>query len=252
MSFDQFMGRNISPMRFECNRQSDIFLYQNCDMETFANRVRIRRKEMGLSQKELARLSGLSQTTISDIERGRNDASREIVELAAALQCRSHWLKTGDGPRLDSSPSIQMNVTPTLLGGGKIVPRIALVQAGNWRAIVDDFTPGCGDDWVMCSNDSGPHTFGLVVTGNSMEPDFKEGDTIIVDPDIRPTPGCYVVARNHRFEATFKQYKARGVDESGQERFELKPLNDDYATISSDEGPIEIIGKVIEHRRKLR
>jgi phage repressor protein C with HTH and peptisase S24 domain len=31
-----------------------------------------------------------------------------------------------------------------------------------------------------------------------MEPEFKEGDTIIVDPDLCPGPGDYVVAKNGR------------------------------------------------------
>jgi SOS-response transcriptional repressor LexA len=36
-----------------------------------------------------------------------------------------------------------------------------------------------------------------------MEPDFKEGD-IIVDPELEPVPGEFVVAKNGDNEATFK------------------------------------------------
>ena len=38
-----------------------------------------------LSQTELGRKCGLSQTTISDLERGRNDGSTEIPAIAKAL-----------------------------------------------------------------------------------------------------------------------------------------------------------------------
>ena len=98
MSFAQFMSHSISPMRLPFNRQIGYAMYHNRDMSTFASRVRSRRKELELSQAELAKRSKLSKTTISDIERGRNDASREIVELAVALQCAPERLKTGQGP----------------------------------------------------------------------------------------------------------------------------------------------------------
>ena len=64
-------------------------------MDTFANRVRARRKQLGLTQIQLARKSGLSQTTIADIERGRNDGSRSLLELADALNCDPEHLTKG-------------------------------------------------------------------------------------------------------------------------------------------------------------
>lgn len=48
-------------------------------------RVRARREELKLSQGELARRSGYSQTAISAIERGATKAPQEIFQLAEAL-----------------------------------------------------------------------------------------------------------------------------------------------------------------------
>ena len=54
--------------------------------EKFGNRIRTLRKERGLSQEDLAELSGLDRTYISGIERGlRNVALRNIAALAQAL-----------------------------------------------------------------------------------------------------------------------------------------------------------------------
>ena len=54
--------------------------------EKFGQRIRALRKERGLSQEELAELSGLDRTYISGIERGiRNVALRNIETLAEAL-----------------------------------------------------------------------------------------------------------------------------------------------------------------------
>lgn len=93
------------------------------------------------------------------------------------------------------------------------------------------------------------YTFALRIMGNSMEPEFREGDVVVIDPDVAPTPGDYVVARNHVEAATFKKYRPRGVDENGHPIFELVPLNDDYAVMRSDQEPICIIGTMVEHTR---
>lgn len=54
-------------------------------MKTLGESVKSQRKKAGFTQEELARLSGLSQSTISDIERGRNESSREVHAIALAL-----------------------------------------------------------------------------------------------------------------------------------------------------------------------
>ena len=54
--------------------------------DKFGARLRMLRKERGLSQEKLAELSGLDRTYISGIERGiRNVALRNIEALAQAL-----------------------------------------------------------------------------------------------------------------------------------------------------------------------
>lgn len=137
----------------------------------------------------------------------------------------------------------------TLPGGIREVPVISSVQAGLWREAVDSYAPGAGHDYVVVQADLGSHTFALKVRGDSMEPEFKEGDTIIIDPDIKPTPGDYVVARNEDQEATFKKYRPRGRNAQGIDVIELVPLNEDYPILRSDVSPIEIIGTLVEHRR---
>lgn len=63
-------------------------MYHNSDMEklnTFSDRLRYARKRREMTQFELGKKSGLSQATISDIERGRNYGSTESVLLASIL-----------------------------------------------------------------------------------------------------------------------------------------------------------------------
>jgi len=66
-------------------------------MKSFGQRVKTLRKQMRMSQLALARACGISQTTISDIERGRNQTSAEIVALARALNTTAEALLDGYG-----------------------------------------------------------------------------------------------------------------------------------------------------------
>ena len=133
--------------------------------------------------------------------------------------------------------------------GLRRVPRISFVQAGVWTEAVDAYAPGAGEDYLLTQTDLGPLAFALTVRGASMEPEFREGDTIIIDPDVKPAPGDFVVAKNLDDEATFKKYRPRGINERGQLVIELIPLNEDFPSLRSDCTPIQIIGTMMEHRR---
>lgn len=141
------------------------------------------------------------------------------------------------------------NIEFTDLGGVRRVPVISYIQAGVWTEIANAFQPGDTHDWLITSDKHSKETFVLTIRGNSMEPDFKEGDAVIIDPAVKPRPGSFVAAKNGREEATFKKYRPRTIDVLGNEIFELVPLNDDYPTMRSSEQPIEIIGTMVEHRR---
>ena len=141
------------------------------------------------------------------------------------------------------------NAEFTPLAGVRRVPVISYIQAGVWTEIAGDFQPSDAHDWLITSDKHSGETFVLTIRGNSMEPDFKEGDAVIIDPSVKPRPGSFVAAKNGREEATFKKYRPRSIDVLGNEVFELVPLNEDYPTMRSDEQPIEIIGTMVEHRR---
>ncbi len=68
-------------------------------VSSIGERLLIARKKRGLSQEALANLLNppLSQSAIAHIENGRNESSRHIVWIAAALHIRAEWLVTGEG-----------------------------------------------------------------------------------------------------------------------------------------------------------
>jgi len=87
-----------------------------------------------------------------------------------------------------------------------------------------------------------------------MEPEFQAGDVIIVDPNIQPRPGDFVVAKlDGEEKATFKKYRDRGSDQDGTRVIELVPSNPDYPTLRIDSrNPGKIIATMVEHRRRRR
>ncbi|MGL6006076.1 LexA family protein [Aeromonas sobria] len=217
-------------------------------------RIKQTRKRLGYSQEILGSRVGVSRVSISQWERGENTPNgRYLNELAAALGVTVDWLLTGAGDASVSSVEQPIpgyhNVEPAVILPGKRIPVLSYVQAGNWREMCEQASNFDGNvEFVAASSEIGPYGFGLWLRGDSMVPLFKEGDLIIVDPDEGPQPGDYVVAKNGSGEATFKKYRPRGIDENGQEVFELVPLNDDYPTMHSDRQHIQIIGVMVEHR----
>ncbi len=76
----------------------------------------------------------------------------------------------------------------------------------------------------MEQNACGGEPFALRVLGDSMMPEFKEGDIIVIEPDGAVHDGSFVLAA-HNGEYIFRQLR---VDEG---HYYLKPLNDAYPTV---------------------
>ncbi|WP_336195018.1 LexA family transcriptional regulator [Hafnia paralvei] len=200
-----------------------------------ASRVKRRRVDLGMTQADVAAKAGITQQSIEAIESGKTQKPRNLLPLAEALQCDPKWLLCGG----DLIQNINL--------GAKRVPIISYVQAGAFAA--EDTINFEGDfEYVLTSANVSEKAFALRIKGDSMTPEFKEGDIVIIDPEECPTPGEFVVASNGNLEGTFKKYRPRSINAQGEEDFELVPLNSDYPTYRSWERPLQIIGTMIEHR----
>jgi SOS-response transcriptional repressor LexA len=225
------------------------------------------------TQMKLAQRSGVKQTTVSRAVRGAGQVSAETLKkLADALDCEVGFLYWSperflkalhEGLPLRSaahSPSPasghsarpdESNVGAADIGQRRI-PVISFVRAGHWAEAADPYAVGDGEDFVLSDLDVSDQTFAVRISGDSMEPDFKEGDLVIIDPNVSPRPGDFVVAKNGHEEATFKKYRPRGMTDAGIEVAELVPLNPDYPIQRSDLTPFVVIGTMVEHRRYRR
>ena len=64
----------------------------NQAMNSLAERAKQRREDLGLTQGQVAKISGLRQPDISKIELGLIKETTKILGLARALQCDPEWL----------------------------------------------------------------------------------------------------------------------------------------------------------------
>ncbi len=91
----------------------------------------------------------------------------------------------------------------------KKVPLISYVRGRGSRRKKNPIEAFDGSlEYILTDNEVSDFTFALRIEGDSMEPDFKAGDVIIVDPEVEPTPGEFVVAKNGGAQATFKKISA--------------------------------------------
>lgn len=98
-------------------------------MTSLSSRVRTLRRQLDMTQQELADLCGLKQSDISKIESGRIQATTAIASLAKSLRCDPYWLETGVGnqhesgwpfPHVDRALWDDLNETEKLLAEGEI------------------------------------------------------------------------------------------------------------------------------------
>ncbi|PSU19596.1 phage repressor protein [Photobacterium phosphoreum] len=217
-------------------------------MTTLAERLISRRKELRLTQEELAKPSNMTRVTISNIEIGNstNIRAESLFALAKALNCSPEWLLFGTGAKANDNEN--QHLLSNITSGPKIertCPLINWLEAVSWGETNE---PSLIDEvkYFPCPVICGPKTFILTVRGDSMLNQFENGDLIYVDPDnIDMVSGNYVVAvLDNLSEATFR----RLIIEDGKKY--LQALNPSYLPemkfIQIDDN-YRLIGTVVSH-----
>lgn len=219
-----------------------------------ADRVKICREKIGLSQERVAELLGVSQPSYQRLEKGGVKNPKHLNEIAEIYHTSPEWLKFGVG-----TPPEYLNVP--LIPEGK-VPLIPWNKVTAWYGIYDfeglikatSFSTGgavgqplVNIEYISFPDKKNNKVFALRVKGDSMIPQstgrraFLEGEIIIIDPEKTPKNMDYVIAlQEGSQEALFKQYV---IDGSNQY---LRPLNPQYPLIVLNE-KINICGVVVAH-----
>ncbi len=219
-------------------------------MVDYSERLKLAMKQSGVTTQMLADGLGISYQAAKKAVDGKTKAFTASNNQKAAnlLGVSAEWLATGETGQF---VQVKNNISAAQIGT-KQIPLLSYVSAGHWTGAADAFQPNDAHEWLMTDLELSNRAFALEIKGDSMLPEFKPGDRVIIDPEITPQPGDFVVAKNGDDEATFKKFRPRGMDASGNVIFELVPLNEDYPTMRSDAMPIGIIGTMVEHRKYRR
>jgi len=209
-------------------------------MKTIAEYIKETRVELGLSAREVSRRAGVTGEHILYIEKGerKNPSFDVVMKILRAMQVDLQEF-------LQETGYLPVNVEPAPLKKMRPIPIISWVIAGRWREVSRSFHSEDADEWTD-SDVQGKSVFALRVKGDSMEPEFVEGDIIIVNPHIEARPGDFVIVRNDdNDEATFKQLRKYG------KTIVLHPLNPKYEDIELRKGHgYRIVGKVVKKEKR--
>lgn len=172
------------------------------------------------TQTALAKRSGVTQSTIGRILRCEVDPQSDNLERLAnafgisysALAALAEGGELVDG----SVETLQQSRIP------RRVPLLTFAQVGRLADSTRLDQLSDATDWIeFPKKRHGVRTIAMRVAGESMEPTYRNGDIVYVDPDVAPVHGKDVVVRLGN-EMILKRLVVEG------ERRFLKPLNKDW------------------------
>lgn len=184
--------------------------------------MKLARKAAKMTQVDLAKRSGLNQSTISDLEVGKSQGTTALASLAAALGVNALWLETGKGAmqasHVDEAAS---GLPPGLLfrvqapdeedDGYSEIPMVKLrLSAGisGYEVEPERFAGGTArvpKDWLERTGFTRDHLIAVRVRGESMEPALYEDDLVVINTaDTKPVDG-QVYAVNYEGEPVIKR-----------------------------------------------
>ena len=176
--------------------------------------------ENGLSASGLARKAGLDATAFNPSKRigadgrARWPSTESVAKVLGA---------TGAG--FADFAALVTGVAALPRGGrgvvGRRIPLIGLAQAGGDGYFDDGGYPvGGGWDEIAVPEIGDPNAYALEISGESMEPVFRDGDVVIVSPGAPVRRGDRVVVRTQKGEVMAKELKRQSA-----KRIDLRSLN---------------------------
>jgi phage repressor protein C with HTH and peptisase S24 domain len=165
--------------------------------------------ESGLSASGLAKAAGLDPTTFNPSKRTMPDG-------------RARWPSTESLAKVLNATGASLEAFTALVSGARTlasnqsrsvsrrVPLIGLAQAGGEGYFDDGGYPvGGGWDEVSLPEIGDANAYALEISGDSMEPVFRDGDMVIVSPAAPIRRGDRVVVKTKDGEVMVKELKRR-------------------------------------------
>ncbi|HEX7108096.1 MAG TPA: helix-turn-helix transcriptional regulator [Aestuariivirga sp.] len=189
----------------------------------------------GFSASGLAKKSGLDPTSFNPSKRNGPDG-------------RPRWPTTESIANLLEAAGATVEEFSDLLSGRKgqppkrkQIPLLGLARAGKGGFFDDSgFPAGNGWDEIDVPGVTDATAYALEITGDSMLPVYREGDTIIVSPGATLRKGDRVVVKT-----TDGQVMAKVMQRQTAKNVELASFNKDHDTKTLDMKDVDWIARII-------
>ena len=188
----------------------------------------------GMSASGLARRSGLDPTTFNKSKRITKEGKQRWPSTESVSKVLA---ATGDS--LAEFVALMGEDNASVLA--QRVPVIGYAQAGD-KGYFDDagYPTGSGWDEVLFPQIGDLHAFALEISGASMEPIYRDGDTIVVSPAADIRRGDRVVVRTKEGEVMAKELSRQSA-----RKIELASLNEDHPDRSLDVEQIDWMARIV-------
>jgi phage repressor protein C with HTH and peptisase S24 domain len=167
---------------------------------------------------------------------------------------RARWPSTESLAKVLNATGASLEAFTTLVTGARAltaaalprsvarrIPLIGLAQAGGDGFFDDGGYPvGGGWDEVSLPEIADPNAYALEISGESMEPVFRDGDVVVVSPAAPIRRGDRVVVRTMGGEVMAKQLARRSA-----RRVELKSLNPAHPDYGFDLSEVAWIHRIV-------
>lgn len=141
-------------------------------------RIVARRHELGMSQAELARRVGVSQPMIVEIEKGRVQSTKFVIEIARALNMQPQEVD----PRFGDQSSLQIISLEPL---GELPVRRVVEREGKAEFLSAPVDSLARPSLLASVRDA----YAVLMPDESMIPEFEPGDRLLVHPHLPSVPG---------------------------------------------------------------
>jgi phage repressor protein C with HTH and peptisase S24 domain len=189
-------------------------------------------KRAGLSASGLAKRAGLDPTTFNKSKR-------------VTPEGRPRWPSTESVAKSLAATGTTIDQFVTLITNGKgptqAVPLIGLAQAGAGGYFDDaGFPVGKGWDEISFPQVDDPRAYALEISGDSMEPAYRDGTTIMVSPGAPVRRGDRVVVKTRDGEVMAKELKRKTA-----KTVELRSLNPNHSERTLNLDDVQWIARIV-------
>lgn len=181
------------------------------------NKLRAAMDRAGLSSQQLAAKIGYDAGIIDRVVAGSGRASERMIEAIVRVLpdlAKDDLMSGSDFAIVLSETEGTYGAKPNVVlppgMSGRFVPVLSLAQAGTWGGgFTDEAYQG---DSIFALNVDDRRAFAIRVVGNSMEPDLREGDTVVCSPSRTVMERAVAVVRT-KSDQVFVKYWHRKGDE---------------------------------------